>query len=729
VFASGAGFVVAALLLLACAYSSHAAAARLLPRAPVSVRISAQFVIAWYGLVVLFYALAPWGGFRVWIAIPLCFAIALGCAMRIPSAIGVVRADLRALLAGWRRLDRVVRGIVAVFFVLLFGRLARGLVAPPLAWDSLTYHLVHAARFVQAGGFVRELAPDNWSYYEFFPTAGEVLWAWAMLPVGSDALLAAAGVGVVLATLVAAFACARSLEVPPPRAALMAVSVAGSPALLAWATSGYIDNIVVALTTAGLLFVIRNGERPDPREGALAMAAFGLAAATKLTASPLIVCAFAALCLQASTDVARTLGVARRLRYLAIALLPTSVLLVHLLRTWIDTGNPLYPFPIDLFGLKVFAGNGEWPWRWLNEMGRDYQPPPGSFTAVERAIGVFWPFGRAGTIYDGVHLGFGPAGLALLALALPGMAALLARPERRVAALLAATIAGIAVYAFSLSPYSDHLQHFYSTNSGRYLGTALTTVAILASVARIAAERMVWAGVAITTLAVGLPIGISTVEWPAVLATALSLLAATAVSVWLCRGMTRTTWPLRLARLAVIGAVIASIGVGLTRVRDELRYRVYAASAQRDGFDGHPLWPSFASSWRIWQAIDRLPPQRIAVATGWAGLLHNGYRYPLFGSHLQHDLVYVAPTRSGEIIDYRLADRVRSEADEDAWLRRLISRGVTLLVTLAPDTMPESAWAKARPDIFEPIATSASGGSHAYRFDAKRATEQLRGAH
>ncbi len=150
---------------------------------------------------------------------------------------------------------------------------------------------------------------------------------------------------------------------------------------------------------------------------------------------------------------------------------------------------------------------------------------------------------------------------------------------------------------------------------------------------------------------------------------------------------------------------------------------VYSASAERKAFDGHPLWPEFASNWTIWETVDQLPAQRIAVSTDWAGLLHNGYRYPLFGSRLQHELVYVAPTRSCEIVDYRLAQRMTREADLHSWLARLIERDVT--VALAPDTMPESAWAKSLPRVFSPLATSAGCGGHAYRFNRQLARAEL----
>ena len=61
-------------------------------------------------------------------------------------------------------------------------RAARSLVSPPLATDSLTYHLFRAGRWVQSGERVLEPAPDAWGYYAYYPHIGDGLTAWLMLP-------------------------------------------------------------------------------------------------------------------------------------------------------------------------------------------------------------------------------------------------------------------------------------------------------------------------------------------------------------------------------------------------------------------------------------------------------------------------------------------------------------------------------------------------------------------
>ena len=73
-------------------------------------------------------------------------------------------------------------------------RLVRDLVSPPMAWDSLTYHLFRPARWIQDGALRSSIGPDSWRFLEYFPHAGDVPWAWAMLPVRGDALIAPTGV-------------------------------------------------------------------------------------------------------------------------------------------------------------------------------------------------------------------------------------------------------------------------------------------------------------------------------------------------------------------------------------------------------------------------------------------------------------------------------------------------------------------------------------------------------
>lgn len=64
-----------------------------------------------------------------------------------------------------------------------------GLTLPILAWDTLTYHGLKSASWVQTGGWLLLDAPGAWESYRSFFGGGEVYSAWAMLFLRSDALM------------------------------------------------------------------------------------------------------------------------------------------------------------------------------------------------------------------------------------------------------------------------------------------------------------------------------------------------------------------------------------------------------------------------------------------------------------------------------------------------------------------------------------------------------------
>jgi 4-amino-4-deoxy-L-arabinose transferase-like glycosyltransferase len=700
------GFLLASLLVASCAWSSYVLAARLQPAASTSVRLCAQALIACFALVLGFFLLAAVQGFRPGIAIALWLVAALAIPRFLDpagEARRLARRDLEGVAEWWRELRRSPALWIFLAFALLLGaRLALGLVRPPLAWDSLTYHLVHAARWVQEGGFARELAPDDWGFYEHFPPGGEVLWAWAMLPVRGDALLAAAGVGVLLLVPLATYACARVLGASRSLATAVAVALASTPAILAYATTSYVDNTALAFVALGLVFLARNGLEPARGDALLAAAALGLAAAVKHTAIPLLLVGLAALLLQILLHGSARL---RRPASLAGVLLPSLVVLPHLLRTWAATGNPLYPFDVELLGRPLFEGNPEWS---LVMSGAPLPDSSAAPTAGELLASMFgaWPPGT---------LNLGPTVLPLLLLGLLGLPGLLRRSRTRILGLVLLAVAAIAFWTLALSDGSHHLRRFafFWSHSGRYVTSGVLGLAVLASVPRAGRSVWLWCGLAACSMLLALPRGISGQDVRGLLWLAL-LVAIAALPLLLAWRGRRLLLPATLLAIALFGG-------GLGWIRAELRYPIYQAAMQQRAMDAHALNRGFASSWTIWRALDELDGQRIAVATGWGEGLHNSYRYPLLGSRLQHRLVYVPPTLTGELVSYRDPEALARLVDRTAWLRRLVYGGVDLVVTLEPDTTPESRWMEEDAELFERIAVSGSGRSFAYRLDRVRA--------
>src|SRR5574340_1030863 len=282
------GVLLGVAMLLLCADAAYVVAMRLCPTAPGSVRCCATVLVAGWLQVAVFELLISLHAFRLGpaLAVWLALAVAANLFLSDPrnSPLRQAREDwrqlcewLQAMRTGrWRLLPALA---AMVFLAVIF----RALVAPPLGYDALTYQYVKPALWVQGGAIFSEPAPDAWSYYAYFPYSGNIPWAWAMLPVHGELLLAPMEMLIWLAILLATYTNARLLGAEVRVAVLAALSVGLTPAAFAFMTSGYVDNTVLATFLLGTVFVIPILGACASREAVLVDAGFGLAAGAKLT--------------------------------------------------------------------------------------------------------------------------------------------------------------------------------------------------------------------------------------------------------------------------------------------------------------------------------------------------------------------------------------------------------------------------------------------------------------
>ncbi|HEV2851263.1 MAG TPA: glycosyltransferase family 39 protein [Thermoanaerobaculia bacterium] len=629
-----------------------------------SARLAGAGVAAVWMLVATFWALAPFGLFRAPVAAAL-WTLAGLAAWRVGDRDGVrvrLEADVAAVRGAFASLG-IERWLLIAVGVLFALYLLRGLVAPPLAWDALTYHLLHAGRYVQTGGLGREAAPDAWGYYEYFPNAGEVLWAWAMLGPRSDVLLAPAGVAVALLGGLGVYAAARELEAPVRTAALAAFAFLASPIVSVFLTSAYVDTLVASLFALGCVFLLRGLRMPSGGDVALALAAFGVGVGAKVSMLPLAGLAAALLAVAV---------LARRPRIsVALGFLPGLVGACHYVRAGLETGNPLYPASLQIFGHR-FAGNPQLEW----VLG------PGRFAGdaprTAWALGTEMFFGHG--VSTSNHLNFGPGGLLLLAGAAGGAAVLLRRRGARAGVLF--LLAAIAInVALLMAPGAAALRQIWWWVSGRHLGPALVAVALLAAGVPGRAGRGLLALSIAGSLAVALPWGFGPLGWEQVLAGGVTVGVA-AIVAW---GTLRLRQPWLAAAVG-----IAILAAGLRELRAWTRYETYEAALQSETYDLHEL-SGFGAAHTLWRRLDDGRPRTIATTAGFVRNGHNWLRYPLLGSSLQNRLVYVPVTRDGSVIDYR-DGKAAAVADRAAWLARLDALDVDAVVVMAPVTCPEHAW-------------------------------------
>ncbi|MFP3940482.1 MAG: hypothetical protein ACLF0P_09260 [Thermoanaerobaculia bacterium] len=713
-----AGGLTAVVLYGAVAWSGYLGGASLVPRsASTAVRLAAGALIAAWLLVAAFWLLVPFGGFRLPVGTTLfaTLAIALHLACRDLRPRSLVRRDLRNAWGSVTHLTSRPSGWALGFLFLVSAvRTLRGSASPPLGWDALTYHLYKAGRWVQLGDLAPQPAPDAWSYYEYFPVVGDVLWAWAMLPLRSDLLIPPAGLALWLCLFLGIYAAGRELDATPERSALAAGAVCAMPSVLPYLSSGYVDNTVAAFFALGSLFTVRLWRGGPLREAPLAIGALGLMVGTKLTAAGF----FAVGAVLVLVAVLRRPADARTRRLVLLALLAAAAVgYSGYQRAWVEQGSPFHPFRIVFGdavlseGVEAAAGLAEeirsWP-RYELESAWDFWRL--FFLAADAANGSLNP---------------GPGGLLILGLGLVGGITALRDPRRRVAALFLGACALLMLAGFLSGNMETFRTTLKVTTAGRYVTVGFVAMAILGAAWPAPVSRTLWSLALLTGTLLSLPQGWAAVEAPAIVAVgsvALFWIAGLAATVWWWRGTGRPA--LSVATAVVVTAVALSAGEA---VRSPHRYSIYQAAADPADpvFHMHALHSRYAAAWGVWQALDEQAPHRLAVTAGWDGLGHNWYRYPLLGSRLQNRVLYVPVTEDGRVVDYRAVDDLVRRASFPAWLARIVEADVDHVVSLAPRTTVEDFWMQQAPEVFEPVIAEPRGLHVAYRFDRDAARELL----
>ena len=270
----------------------------------------------------------------------------LKLAKTVPLTIGVFVVGLPLAILGYRSLpgrEKTVTnsaGALGIAVALVMGLCALvtlvGALNPPgeLEWDSLSYHLAAPKRYLQEGRIY--YIPDD--HHSNFPFTLNMLYLW-MLSLGSvsGAKLCHWLCGVLLTLSV--YTCGTR-HFSKAVGQVAAVMVATTPILLWESTTAYID-LALALFSFLSFYAVLNAYK-EPRWLVISAVLMGLALGTKSTAL-----AFWAM---------GVLGLlAMRLPFrlvVAWAGIALAVGLPWYLKTFLYTGDPVYPF-----GWKLFHGH------------------------------------------------------------------------------------------------------------------------------------------------------------------------------------------------------------------------------------------------------------------------------------------------------------------------------------------------------------------------------------
>lgn len=256
------------------------------------------------------------------------------------------RADLRlGEVSSFQRL------LVAMIALPLLLTLVAAL-APPIAKDTLLYHYALPKAYIAQHS--NAIVEGNIASY--LPLGGEMHFVWAMLVGGlfSDRAAEAAAGGVSFwffaIVICAVYGWCRSIALGRSWSLIAALAVASIPTAYHVAASGYID-VALALNVTLAVFAISRWWR-EPKAGWLVLVAIFLSAALamKLT-SIFIVAAFALIVLIRARKAKEESADAGRLLAFGLGALIAAGLLASpwYLRTWKETGSPVFPFYMSIW--------------------------------------------------------------------------------------------------------------------------------------------------------------------------------------------------------------------------------------------------------------------------------------------------------------------------------------------------------------------------------------------
>ena len=322
---------------------------KLHPMAQLSVQ--AAFGLGILSLIVMLFGFA--GGFH-----PLVFALLL------LILILILRKDIlawyklwRGLPVFWRESSRFWK-VSGLFVMAILGLSLITALAPPLKYDALMYHLTMPLAYLESG----RLDYLPWLVMTGMPQTTEMLYTFVM-SLGGVQGATVLGWGFTVITLFGLLGYVRTrLDNPSAWVAVISLLAGYTFAVsMAW---GYVDWLGLYFGLAALI-CLDEWRREGSRGLIILAGAFaGFAFSTKYTAGVFSIALFGAFCWHC---LKRKAPFFQNLVYLAGAAL--LVAMPWLIRNWVNTGNPLYPFFIpggamDAVRIGVYQGLPAWgDWR------------------------------------------------------------------------------------------------------------------------------------------------------------------------------------------------------------------------------------------------------------------------------------------------------------------------------------------------------------------------------
>lgn len=666
---------------------SHSLSRMILPGKRLSLRWSATAVIGMFFSTMLFHLLLSLSQFRLPVALVsvAVFVTALRWRGFHFIAMDSLSFGSRQLRRTWLRVRQSKYRFVVYFCTAGFLiTCVRAAILPPLGWDTITYHGVKAAMWIQQGTNRLMSAPGGWSIYRSYFGGGELFSAWAMLPFHSDLLVGMVDVTFWILWGVVLYALGAEFGVRVKYRWVGILFLLSMPAVRLSIGSGYVEPSLNVALLAGVLFAARFLRSGDGRFVFLSLMALGVACGIKVPAIPFAAVVIACCLIKIPTTKNR----ASALRWLGpgliVVLAPVSPWLVYNLQ---QTGYPFGSMAFKVAGITLGQPNAAMQWY--------ISGGPSSYNIVAELRAL-----RSATT------SLNPL-IVIPLLVFPFQWYRFFRSSPVVAMLAAAACAAIVVPI--LAPGFSVPLLYWSKASGRFLLPAACIAMMVSLRWEKGSEKSGRYYVALLTILTFMNIGFRSLyargsivsgwalfEYVAVPVGILSLIALCSA----LKHVSRINMP-RILRTIAIAALVAISLAALDSYRSSVRYKAAGESYVLHYLPAY--WTDMAA------LVDEESPRRVAVTAGPWKKADNWYMYCFLGKRLQNTLVYIPVTASGSVVDFVPGTGELPGADLSSWYNLLRKEHVTEVMSFRPTSI-EFTWMKERRDLFEPLQFSPDAG-------------------
>jgi len=243
--------------------------------------------------------------------------------------------------------------LLALVFILGFGitKICFNLVNPPFGWDDLNYHFTFPIEWLKHNNLVNPITICDDPAPSYYPINGSLFFLWLIFPLKNVFLADLGQLPFFILAFLSVFSLAKKLSFDSELAFIASALFVLIPNFFKQLQIAYVDVMVAGLFLAGLnyLFVLR--DNPSWRNILLFAVSLGLFVGTKTIALPYAVLLF----------IPFMYFYVKNLKKYALSLILLILVVIALggftyIRNFIETGNPLYPIDVKIFGKFIFKG-------------------------------------------------------------------------------------------------------------------------------------------------------------------------------------------------------------------------------------------------------------------------------------------------------------------------------------------------------------------------------------